>query len=87
MSDAGCCEHWEEVAGPEMEARIAELEAENKALWAFVDAEDAFNAMMDSGDWEGDDDAYTLMMAAREALRPYEKKPFTYDPDAPLKLA
>ena len=26
--------------------RIAELEAENKALWAFVDAEDAFNAMM-----------------------------------------
>ena len=87
MSDAGCCEHWEEVAGPEMEARIAELEAENKTLWAFVDAEDAFNAMMDSGDWEGDDDAYTLMMAAREALRPYEKKPFTYDADAPLKLA
>ncbi len=87
MSDAGCCEHWEEVAGPEMEARIAELEAENKALWAFVDAEDAFNAMMDSGDWEGDDDAYNLMLAAREALRPYEKKPFTYDPDAPLKLA
>ncbi len=67
--------------------RIAELEAENKALWAFVDAEDAFNAMMDSGDWEGDDDAYNLMLAAREALRPYEKKPFTYDPDAPLKLA
>ena len=87
MSDAGCCEYWEEVAGPEMEARIAELEAENKTLWAFVDAEDAFNAMMDSGDWEGDDDAYTLMMAAREALRPYEKKPFTYDADAPLKLA
>ena len=87
MSDAGCCEYWEEVAGPEMEARIAELEAENKALWAFVDAEDAFNAMMDSGDWEGDDDAYNLMLAAREALRPYEKKPFTYDPDAPLKLA
>ena len=52
-----------------------------------MDAEDAFNAMMDSGDWEGDDDAYNLMLAAREALRPYEKKPFTYDPDAPLKLA
>lgn len=28
-----------------------------------------------------------VVLAAREALRPYEKKPFTYDPDAPLKLA
>ena len=35
MSDAGCCEHWEEVAGPEMEARIAELER-REALYATV---------------------------------------------------
>lgn len=52
----------------QFEQRIAELERREALLTAFVVAEDRFNAMMDSGDWDGDDDAYLTMMAARQAL-------------------
>ncbi len=52
----------------ELAEKIDALESENADLWAFVKAEDDFNGMMDSGDWQGDDDAYNLMMAARAAL-------------------
>jgi hypothetical protein len=52
----------------ELEARLAELERREALLTAFVVAEDAFNALMDSGDWDGDDAAYHAMMGARAAL-------------------
>ena len=90
MSDAGCCEHWEEVAGPEMEARIAELEAENKALWTFVKEMRTLQVVLSDTHkptitWKK---WHTSKFAqAEEILHPYEEKPFTYDPDAPLKLA
>ena len=53
---------------------IADLQAENDALWEFVHARDAFNAMMDSGDWDGGDDVYDAMTATRDALRKYEQE-------------
>ncbi len=69
-----------------MISRIAELESENEALWAFVAACDAEFRV----DWwkrvPSTDKGHTTN-EAREALCQYEKKPFTYDPDAPLKLA
>lgn len=49
-------------------------QAENAALWEFVRARDAFNAMMDSGDWDGGDDVYDAMTATRDALRKYEQE-------------
>jgi hypothetical protein len=52
-----------------------EMQLENAALWEFVQAEDAFNALMDSGDWDGDDAAYHAMLGARDALRQYEDTP------------
>ena len=61
--------------------RIAELEAENKVLWDFVNAADEWH------DINNPVKTNVRVLQTREALQPYEKKPFTYDPDAPLKLA
>ena len=60
--------HLLEAEGNHLRTRIAELERREALLTAFVMAEDRFNAMMDSGDWDGDDDAYLAMMAARQSL-------------------
>ena len=100
MSDAGCCEHWEEVAGPEMEARIAELER-REALYATVAIQARrYLTATQRGDNIADmsrRDLVTALNAVEQAddLRfeealgeaGYLKWGFTYDPDAPLKLA
>jgi hypothetical protein len=58
------------VAHDKANLRIELIQAERREalLTAFVVAEDAFNALMDSGDWDGDDAAYHAMMEARAAL-------------------
>lgn len=63
------------------DVRIAELEAENKVLWSFVNAADEWH------DINNPIKTNVRVLQTREALHPYEEKPFTYDPDAPLKLA
>ncbi len=70
-----------------MISRIAELEAENKALWAFVRANEYWEETIWWGTGEFDIFKEGERQRLREALRQYEEKPFTYDPDAPLKLA
>jgi hypothetical protein len=53
----------------EFERRIAALEAENAALWAFVRADDECNA-----DEYMDGVLIDRLYAARDALRQYEEK-------------
>jgi hypothetical protein len=55
-----------------LQGQVADLEAENAALWAFVQAEDAWNDHAESEDWGQDDKLYVLMREARETLRQYE---------------
>jgi hypothetical protein len=62
--------------------RIAALEAENAALWAFVrTADDSFQGPFANDWWESagdsvyDDTPFRASADAREALRQYEEKP------------
>jgi hypothetical protein len=48
--------------------RIAALELENAALWAYYRASEAWGA-------DESDDTFEAVQAAREALRQYEDKP------------
>jgi hypothetical protein len=74
----------------EAKAEVDRLEAENKALWTFVKEMRTLQVVLSDTHkptitWKK---WHTSKFAqAEEILHPYEEKPFTYDPDAPLKLA